>query len=118
MGAMARLFLLFVLTGCIPPATPVAFRAAPPTPQQIASCESTRRAHNWWVALGVVFGAGAGASGVSTIISDDSGVKLGIGIASAASGVLSSLFTTLAGFATQTYAIDNCQTILQQAATK
>lgn len=120
MKKLPLLVLLLALSSCIRPVaarSPV-FRAEPPTPQQIASCEGVRRAHNWWVVLGAFFGAGSGVSGVSTIASSDSNVQLGIGIASAASGALGTLFTALAGITADTYATENCQTVLQEAATK
>jgi len=117
---MSKLLLLLLLAGCIQPVTahsPV-FRAEVPTQQQVSHCQGVRTAHNWWIVLGALFGAGSGASGVSTIATDDQGVKLGIGIATAAAGGLATLFTALAGISADTYSTDNCQTILQEAASK
>lgn len=109
--------LLAFSTGCIPAVSPHVFRIEAPTTQQIASCKSTRTWHNIWIVLGAFFGAGSGLSGALTpLVTGDQNAPLGLGIASAASGGVAALMTALAGVSAETYSLDDCQTILEQAA--
>lgn len=88
----------------------------PPDPARVASCKSTRSWHNAWVLAGTVFGGLSGAGGAADALSSDKGVQTGIGIGVISAGVLAAISSTAAGFTADSYATDNCQQILQQAA--
>lgn len=95
-----------------------AFGAAPPPPDatRVASCKTTRSWHNFWVLAGSVFGGAGGAGGTADALTDNKDVQLGIGIAVAVAGVFGAIATAAAGITSETYATDNCEQILQQAA--
>jgi hypothetical protein len=87
-----------------------------PDPARVASCKTTKNWHNAWILAGTIFGGLSGAGGAADAISSDKGVQTGVGIGVISAGVLAAISSTAAGFTSDTYATDNCQQILQQAA--
>lgn len=117
---MKRIFVLSfaVLVGCIPqPKTALGLPlgAAPPTPEQISSCQNLRSWQNVWTVLGAALGAGTGAAGTTEALTTDKTVQIAIGVTGACSGVIAAIATTAAGLDASQYTTDNCQTILSEA---
>jgi hypothetical protein len=88
----------------------------PPSPALVASCQTTRTWHNMWVLTGSVFGGAGGLTGAAATISSNTTVQQGIAIGAIAAGLFGAISTAAAGITADSYATENCQQILQQAA--
>jgi hypothetical protein len=112
--------LCFCAVGCIRAPAAGGLGIAPgtpaPTPQQVSSCETTRTWQNIWTVAASVFSAAAGAQGGADTAFTDKTAQTGIAIGAAASGVIAAVAATAGGIESNTYATDNCQVILTQAA--
>ena len=112
--------LCLALVGCIhaPAAGSIGVTPGTPGPSQaqISSCETTRTWQNVWTITATVFGGAAGAQGGADAVVTDKTAQTGIAIGVAASGVIAAVAAAAGGIESSTYATDNCQTVLSQAA--
>lgn len=122
MNKLVLLGCLVLLSGCIkvnqpPPHVPGAMldTTPPPSAALVASCESTRTAHNNWTIVASVLGASAGSGGALDATTSDKGVQTGIGVASVLTGIAAAGATTVASIEANQYATNNCATVLTQA---
>lgn len=107
------------LVGCIHAPTggmAVAPGTPAPSPTAVAACQKERTWHNIWTVSASLFGGLAGAQGTVDAVVTDKTAQTGIGIGAAATGVLAAISATAAGIEADSYATDNCQVILMQAA--
>lgn len=117
---MRRLLVLAVLLpGCIraPTAHPhLGIATAPPPPALVPACQTLRTWQNVWVVSGTILSALGGSAGGAEALSTDKGYQTGVAIGALAAGVLAAVATTAAGIDASSYALDDCQVVLQQAA--
>jgi hypothetical protein len=115
----AALLLPFLLVGCIhePASRPhTGMMATPPPPAAlVASCQSARTWHNWWVLSGALFsglgGSGATVSAVSQNMDHTEQTALNVSVAVAA--VYGGLAGAAAGITADSYSQNNCPAVLQ-----
>lgn len=89
---------------------------APPSQKQVDACESLRTQHNVWALLGTLFGTAAGAGGSAAgFVQGDKTAQIGIGLASAGSGLFGAVAGVIAGFEADAYATKDCNSILRAA---
>jgi hypothetical protein len=111
--------LCLALVGCIhePSGSVAVVPGTPgPTPQQVSSCQTTRTWHNIWTITATLFGGAAGAQATVDAAVSDKTVQTATAIGGAASGVLAAVSAAAGGIEAETYATDNCQVVLVQAA--
>jgi hypothetical protein len=109
-----RALLLLALTGCLhAPAQHALLGAAPPDPQAVAACRSTRNWHNVWTVSAGAAGGAAGVAGAAESIPTDSTGKLVVGLVSLAFGIASIIGGAAAGVTAANYSDSRCDTVLQ-----
>jgi len=111
--------LCLTLIGCIHAPMAGSIGVAPgttgPTQSQINSCETTRTWQNIWSIVATVGGGAAGAQGGVDAVVTDKTAQTGIAIGVATTGILAAVAAAAGGIESNTYAADNCQTVLSQA---
>jgi hypothetical protein len=88
----------------------------PPSPTAVAACEKTREWQNIWTITGTLASGLAGSGGAADALDKNTTVQTGVGVTVIVMGVLAAVSTTASGIDANTYATDNCSSILQQAA--
>lgn len=109
--ALLTILLVPSSLGCIgsPVRAPVALSVSKEDQDR---CRSTRTTHNVLTSFAAGTGVAAGAGGLATLPIDNDDAKLGVGIASLATGVVGAILASLASSMANDYAKDRCEDVL------